>query len=127
MSEPRFRRRGWGAKFACAGRGVKRGVVGQSSFLVHLPVAAAVIAAGAWFRVSAVEWALLVLAIGLVLTSELLNAAIEALAPAVDEGENARIRDALDIAAGGVLVAALASVVVGLLVFGPRLWVLVAG
>ena len=111
----------WIRKFAAAGRGVGRAVWSEASFRVHLPVAAGALAAGAFFRIEPVEWALVTLAIGGVLAAELLNSAIEQLARGPGTRRHPRLRDALDIASGGVLVAAAAAVVVGLLIFLPRL------
>lgn len=113
--------RNWSRKFADAFRGLWRAVRTQSSFAVHLWVAAAVVTAGALFRVSAGEWCLLTLAIGLVLSTEIFNTAIESLARAPGSRRHPRFRDALDMASAAVLVAAITAVVVGAIVFGPRL------
>jgi diacylglycerol kinase len=93
----------------------------QSSFGVHLLAAGAVIVAGAVLRVSAGEWCLLALSIGLVLMAEIFNTAIESLARGPGARRHPRLRDALDMASGGVLVAALTAAVIGLLVLGPKL------
>jgi len=111
----------WIRKFAAAGRGVGRAFWSEASFHVHLPVAAGVVAAGAFFRIEPMEWALVALAIGGVLAAELLNSAIEQLARGPGTRRHPRLRDALDIASGGVLVATVAAVAVGLLIFLPRL------
>ncbi len=118
--------RTWLGKFADAFRGLYRAVAGQSSFAAHLPVAAAAVAAAAWFRVSPVEWCLVALAIGGVLAAEVFNTSIEMLAQALDSGPDERIRDALDMASGGVFVAVGAAVLVGLIVFLPRVLMLLA-
>jgi len=120
-----FRRRPWTRKFADAFRGLSRAVRSQSSFAVHLAVAAVVIALAAALRVSAVEWCLLVGAIAVVLTAEIFNSAVESLARAFGTGWNPRVRDALDMASAAVLVAACGAAVVGLIVFGSRLLTLV--
>ncbi len=96
-------------------------MLGQSSFTVHLCAAVAVVAAGALLRVSAVDWALLSAAIGGVFAAEIFNTSIESLARAPGGRRHPRIRDALDMASGGVLVAALAAVAIGAAVFGPRI------
>ena len=112
--------RRWSRKFADAFRGLGRAVLGQSSFAVHMAAAAAVVAAAAVLRVSAVEWGLLAAAIGGVCAAEVFNTAIESLARGPGSRRHPRIRDALDIASAGVLVAAGAAVAIGLAVFGPR-------
>ncbi len=108
-------------KFRCAFRGIAIGPRSQSSFLVHLVVAAAVIGVSAWLEVTAVEWCLLALCIAMVLALELFNSSIESLARAIDRRHNEQLRDALDIASGAVLVAAIGSAVVGLVILLPRM------
>jgi len=113
--------RTWSRKFADAFRGLLRAVRTQSSFAVHIGTATIVVAAGAWFRLSAVEWCLLALAIGLVLMAEIFNTAVESLARGPGSRRHPRLRDALDMASAAVLVAAITAVVIGLVVFGQRL------
>jgi diacylglycerol kinase (ATP) len=118
-------RRGWLRKFGDAFRGVAIAVRGHVSFAAHLPAAAAAIALGAALGLDAGEWCLVALAIGGVLGAEAFNTAIEELARAVGTYPDDGIRDALDVASGGVLVAVTAAVIVGLLLFVPKLLALV--
>lgn len=115
----------WSRKFLCAFRGLRAGSRGQTSFFVHVPAACFVLAAAAQLHVTTVEWCLLVLCITMVMSAELFNGAIETLAMAITEEYNEHVRDALDIAAAAVLVAALGSVVVGAIILGFRLGVAV--
>lgn len=108
----------WSRKFRCAFRGVKRGIRGESSFFVHFFVAALVLTAAATLDADRTEQALLWLCIVGVLTCELFNSSIERLARAVDENFNPHLRDALDIAGGAVLCAALGAAVLGTAVLG---------
>jgi diacylglycerol kinase len=114
-------RQPWSRKFACALRGLVVGVRGQSSFAVHLPAGLLVVAAAWWLQVSALEWALLMLCISLVLSAELLNSSIESLASRITQATDPTIRDALDMASGAVLLVALGAAVAGLLVLGRQL------
>ncbi len=97
---------------------------GQSSFRVHLVMAAGVVALAAALRVNLWEWCLLLLCIAAVLAAELFNSSIERLAREIDRQHNPSVGAALDIASGAVLVAALGSAIVGCLVFGYRLGIL---
>jgi diacylglycerol kinase len=122
MSQPPLNKsNSWTSKFLCAFRGLRVGSQGQSSFFVHLPVACFVLAAAAQLRVTTIEWCVLVLCITIVLSAELLNAALETVARAITQEFHPQIRDALDMAAAAVLVAAIGSVVVGALILGFRL------
>src|SRR5438445_13838140 len=78
-------RRPWRAKFRDAFRGLKLGIRGHSSFSVHFFFAALVLAAAVVLRCTVIEWCILLLCIGLVLTAELFNSAIETLFRGLDE------------------------------------------
>jgi diacylglycerol kinase (ATP) len=107
--------------FADAGRGIARLLASQANARIHGVATIAAVALGAWLRLSAGEWCWIALAIALVWIAEALNSALEALADAIHPERDARIGAAKDLAAGAVLVAAIASAVIGMLVFGPRL------
>jgi len=112
----------WKKKFADAFRGLREGVRGGTSFVVHFLIALAVITAAAAIKMSPVEWCVLALCITGVFAAELFNTALEAMARAVTRETNPHIRDALDIAAAAVLTASFGSVAVGVVLFGSRLW-----
>src|SRR3954449_3155181 len=116
--------RRWRDKFGEAFRGVKRGVRGHSSFSVHFLFAALALTAALVLECDRVEWCLVVGCVGLVITAELFNSAIETLFHGLDAESRGRIQGCLDIAAGAVLVAGLTAAVVGAIVFGHRLLVL---
>jgi len=121
------RKRTWADKFRDAFRGVRLGVSGQSSFVVHGLVTVLVLIAGVALRVSQTEWCILVLCITNVLAVEMLNSALESLAKAVDDQYNAALGKALDVASGAVLVTAFGAATIGLMVFVPHLWSLLIG
>ena len=79
-------------------------------------------AAAAWVRISRAEWAVLVFTIALVLILEGLNTAIEAAIDLASPELHPLAKAAKDLAAGMVLIAAVASVIVGLIILGPPLW-----
>src|SRR5262249_9836879 len=78
-------RRSWVFKFRCAFRGLKLGIRGHSSFSVHFFFAALVIVAALVLRCDVLEWCVLLGCIGLVMTAELFNSAIETLFRGLDE------------------------------------------
>src|SRR3954454_2590974 len=81
----------------------------------------AVIAAAAYFRLSALELCAVVLAITAIWVAEALNTALERLTDLVSPGYHPLCRRAKDIAAGAVLLAALGAISIGIIIFGPRL------
>jgi diacylglycerol kinase len=125
--EPKPPKKSWHRKFAAAFRGLGLGIRGHSSFFVHFFCAALVIVAAVVLRCEAWQWCVLVGCIGLVLTAEMFNSAIETLFHGLDEQTKARAWPALDVAAGAVLMACLTAAVVGLIVFGMQLWGVVVG
>jgi diacylglycerol kinase (ATP) len=107
--------------FVDAGRGVAHLVASQPNARIHAVATVAAISLGAWLGLTAGEWCWIALAIALVWVAEAQNSALEALADAVHPERDPRVGRAKDAAAGGVLLAAIASAVIGALVFGPRL------
>jgi diacylglycerol kinase len=107
--------------FGDAGRGL-RAVLAEPNARVQLAIALAVIVLAAWLDLGRRDWALLVLAMGLVLAGEAANTALEALADRVAPDHHPLVGRAKDAAAGAVLIASVAAAVLGLLVLGPPLW-----
>ncbi len=93
----------------------------QRNALVHLALLVAVVVLGILFKISPLEWCAVTLAAGLVLAAEALNTAVEFLADAVHPEQHPLVGKSKDIAAGGVLLAAVAALAVGAIIFVPRL------
>ena len=111
----------WRNKFNAAFRGIAIGIRGQSSFFVHFFMTAIVCVAAWILSVPTWQWCLLLMAIAMVLAAEMLNSALEWLARAVSEEHDERIRNALDIGSGAVLVVSIGAATIGLIVFVPKL------
>jgi diacylglycerol kinase len=114
-------RRLWRDRLGPACRGIKLGVRGHSRFFVHFFCTALVLAAAIVLRCNLIEWCLLLGCIGLVLITELLNNAIEALFRGLDDESMRRAMPCLDIATGAVLLASITASVIGGLIFVARL------
>ena len=110
--------RSWTRKFRNAFRGLQRGVAGESSFFAHFFVAALVMAAATALGADRTEWCLLWIAIIGVLTTEMINSALERMAKAVSLEYCPHLRDALDISSGAVLTAAIGAAVLGVVILG---------
>lgn len=98
----------------------------QRNVRVHVAVALVVITAGILLRVSAVEFAILFVAITGVFIAEMFNTVMEICVDLASPNYHPLAKIAKDVAAGAVLLNALLSVVIGLFIFGPRLWIFVA-
>jgi diacylglycerol kinase len=107
--------------FLFAGQGVWHAVRHQRNMRVHLVAAVAAVVAGLVLKISSVGWACVLLAIGLVLTAEMLNTVVESLVDLYTDEYHPLAKIAKDTAAGAVLVSSLAALAVGLAVFLPRL------
>jgi diacylglycerol kinase len=99
---------------------------GTPNARIHAAIAAAAIVVGAWLQISLIEWAVLCVTIGMVFTAEMFNTALETLVDLASPEIHPLARASKDVAAGGVLFAAVCAGIVGLLIFGPPLWVRLA-
>lgn len=111
-------KKGIGLKYGL--NGILLGYKG-SNFIIHHLISILVIAAGAVLDLSSLEWGLIVLCIGLVLTAELINSAIEKIVDEVSPQQSTFAKHTKDIAAGAVLIASIASAIIGLCLFIPKL------
>lgn len=89
---------------------------------IHAVAIVLVLVLGFFLQVSTSDWALLALATGLVLTAEALNSALEYVVDLVSPDFHPLAKKAKDVAAGAVLIAAIASVAIAALVFLPHLF-----
>ena len=101
----------------------------QAHARFHAAATVGVIGLGLVARLAREEWALIALAVAIVWMAEAFNTALEFLADEVTMEHRERIRRAKDVAAFGVLVAAIGAAGIGVVVFGPRIldWVASAG
>jgi diacylglycerol kinase (ATP) len=106
--------------FRFAWRGLVAVARSQHNAWIHGGATVLALSAGLLLRLSAGEWALMVFATAAVWAAEAFNTAIEVLGDAVAPDEHRLVGTAKDVAAGGVLVTAVAAVAVGLLVLVPR-------
>ena len=93
----------------------------QRNARIHAVFAVAACVVAAWLEISVTDWAIIVLMIAMVLILEGLNTAIEAAVDLASPAYHELAKTAKDVSAAMVLVAAAASVVVGLLILGPPL------
>ena len=103
----------WKGIMTCAGH--------EQNITFHLIVAILVVVAGFVFDITKSEWAAVVICIGMVITAELFNSSIERLVDMVSPQWQKIAGEVKDIAAGAVLVTAVAAAIVGIIVFLPYL------
>ena len=108
-------------RLAAALRGVQHLLRTCANARIHLLATVVVTGLGLWLQLSRNDWLWIIGAVGLVWSAEGFNSAIETLADRLSREHDALIGQAKDLAAGAVLLAALAAAIIGLLVFVPRL------
>lgn len=94
----------------------------QLNFIVHSVSATLVILLGLYFQISQVEWVVLILTIVMVFIAEMINTSIESMTNLITTEHRQHAKIAKDVSAGMVLTAAIGAVVVGGVIFGPRLY-----
>ncbi|HYY54764.1 MAG TPA: diacylglycerol kinase family protein [Candidatus Dormibacteraeota bacterium] len=109
------------SSFRFAGAGLAHLVRTQRNARIELAIGALAVALGAWLGLTPPEWGVLALTIALVLILEGMNTALELAVDLASPERHPYAKAAKDISAGMVLVAAIASVAVGLALFLPRL------
>lgn len=92
----------------------------EPNFRIHFIAAFLAVILGFYFGLTPLEWMLVTIVIGFVLISEIFNSAVERIANFVSPGHNKLIGVIKDISAAMVLVAAIVSIVVGLIIFVPK-------
>jgi diacylglycerol kinase len=112
--------------FRAAFSGLRRLVASERHFQLHLIAATCAVILAAFLGFSRLEWAILIVTIGLVLVAEGLNSAIERAIDITTPSFHPLAKAAKDIGAAAVLLAAIVSLLVGLLLYVPKLWVLLS-
>ena len=107
--------------FICAGRGIVSLLVAEPNAWFHLVATVAVLALGATLHLSRAEWCWIVAAIAAVWAAEAFNTAIECVTDLASPDLHPLAARAKDIAAGAVLIVAIAAAIIGWLVLMPHI------
>jgi diacylglycerol kinase (ATP) len=105
--------------FTFAFHGIAAILRSQHNAWLHFAATIVVIVAGAWFQIARGEWVWLILAIVVVWMAEALNTAFEFLCDVASPEFHPLVKQAKDVAAAAVLIAALGATIIGVLVFAP--------
>lgn len=111
--------------FGYAFKGVAYATSTQLNFRIHLGAAALAIAVGFILHISVGEWEWIAVSITLVLVTEIFNTMIETLVDLVSPGYNEKAGRIKDMSAGAVVIAAVFAFITGLIIFLPKLLLLV--
>ena len=111
------KKRTWRRKFDDAFRGIFQSIRQQSSYRVHFFFALIVPIVALLLKLQLLEWCFVILLIAMVIAAEMFNSAIESLSRIITDQYDERIRQALDIASGGVLVISIFAAILGTVIF----------
>ncbi len=108
---------------ACAVNGFTR-MFTERNFIIHIVAAVAALLLCIVLQVTTIEFCIVIICIALVAGFEMMNTAIEKLANLVHPGYSEKIKIIKDISAAAVLLAAITSIVIGIIIFLPKLMLL---
>ncbi|HEY5327281.1 MAG TPA: diacylglycerol kinase family protein [Mucilaginibacter sp.] len=111
--------------FGYAFKGVAFATTTQLNFRIHLAATALAVITGYLLHISVNEWQWVALSITLVLVTEIFNTMIETLVDLVSPGYNEKAGHIKDMSAGAVVIAALFALITALIIFLPKLIVLI--
>lgn len=107
--------------FSYALEGIKTAYQEEQNLRIHTMIACLVLIFGFFFRISTFEFCICLILIGLVLMAEFFNTALENIVDMITLEKNPYAKKAKDVSAAGVLVFALMSLVIGLIIFVPKI------
>lgn len=121
----------WLKKFGYAFRGIWTSLKEESSLIVHIIVATIMIAIASILQVlgqmNAVDWAITILLIGIIIGMELINTAIENLVDMLSFKYNYNAKKIKDVSAAATLILAISAIAVGLLIYIPKIIAIFGG
>lgn len=107
--------------FKYAFDGIYTGIKEEQNMKIHITIMILVIIFGIMLKISKAEWIICIILFGLVISMELINTAIENTVDLITKEKNEQAKIAKDVAAGAVLVSAIASAIIGLIMFVPKI------
>ena len=107
--------------FPFAIEGIKAALKNEPNFRIHTIIAILALALGIYLKLTPIEFSILILTISFVIILELINTTLEALVDLVSPDIVPQAKIAKDVAAGAVLVSAIISVIIGVLLFIPKI------
>jgi len=122
LSDKKFSLKDRIKSFGYAFNGLKLFFYTEHNARIHLLAAILALAISFWLKISSLEWVAIIGVIILVFIAEIFNSSIEKLADVVSPEINPKIKIVKDLAAAGVLVTAILAVLIGAIIFLPKLF-----
>jgi diacylglycerol kinase len=96
----------------------------QSNFRIQLIIGIIALILGFLLKISTTQWCMVILVSGLVLTAESINSSLEYLCDKVEDHHDETIKKVKDISAGAVLISSMSALIIGLIIFLPKIMAL---
>ncbi|MBU3831057.1 MAG: diacylglycerol kinase family protein [Candidatus Ureaplasma intestinipullorum] len=108
-------------KFGYAIKGLRTSIKEEKSLVIHLIIAFLTLIAGMILQLNTISWAIIIVVIAIVISSELINTTIENLVDMVSFKFNFNAKKIKDVAAASTLILAICAIIVAFLIFIPRI------
>lgn len=109
-----------GEKFMVALRGIKKVYTTELSFRIHAAIAVILIIVNFVIGLSSIEWTIVLLVFGCMMAAEIFNTAVEDMMDVYSRKYDDKIKDIKDISAGAVLLLTIISIIIGLIIYVPK-------
>jgi len=109
------------SSFKYAFNGLRILVKEEHNSRIHFLAAILVLIAGFLLKISALEWLIIIFAIGFVIATEIINSSIENIADFISPDKDERIKKIKDLSAAAVLISAITAFIIGLIIFIPKI------
>ncbi|MGO4289435.1 diacylglycerol kinase family protein [Chitinophaga sp. RAB17] len=110
------------ASFGYAFNGIGAFLRSEPHARIHAIATLVVVAAGCWYKIATPEWIWIILATALVWTTEMLNTVVEKIMDHLSPQLHPKVKFIKDVAAGAVLIAAIAAAIIGAVIFIPYMF-----
>ena len=110
------------SSFKYAFQGIQYAFTTQRNIKVHFAIGIIVLLLGIYLKLNLLEWCILFLTINMVITGEMINTALEKTIDLVTEEYRILAKIVKDVAAGAVLISDIFSVIIGILLFYPKIF-----
>ena len=108
--------------FAFAINGIRYAILSQHNIIIHIILTIVAVIFGFLLKINNLEWISIVIVIGMVMTAELFNTSIEEIVNYISPERNNMAGRIKDLAAGAVLISAIAAFIVGTIIFLPKIY-----
>jgi len=100
-----------------------RYVLSQQNFFLMLFISIVILSLGFWLQISYFEWLIIIFLIGFILCLEILNSVLEKTLDFLEPNISDKIKEIKDLIAGAVFLACLTAVILGFIIFLPKMLV----